>query len=88
MEESKVVIVEAARVSITSIKTKDRIVKEVEEPRATSLSCIFNEITQLEKKQKTTEVIIDQDNLDIFLSRLVESLSSITPDHKHTHSQK
>ena len=52
MEESKVVIVEAARVSITSIKKKDRIVKEVEEPRATSLSCIFNEITQLEKTKK------------------------------------
>ena len=75
--------------SITYIKEKDDIVDEVEEPRDTSASNRPNKMTKFEKITKPAKIVIDQDNLDLYvLSGLGSSLVSITPDKKTHYSQK
>ena len=78
-EESKVDNAEEARVYITPIKNKDSIVNaynnytkekdytvnKVEESRATSVYNGPNEITQLKKITKPSELIITKENLDL-----------------------
>ena len=85
--ESKVDNAEEDRESITSIKKKDDIVNayinsikrmydtvdKVDKSRATSVSNIPNEITQLENITKTSGIIIPTENLGT-------SLASVTPD--------
>ena len=59
------------------------IFNKVEEPRATSVSNIPNEITQIRIITKTAEVIIAQENLYLSIfNELGASLWNIKPDQK------